>query len=365
MSRIYTKKNANGEVVYYGDYLINGTRIRRKLGHSRVVAQRRFKEVEHELLFGVSPTPDPIRLAKAFETFQVHVKNDQVKPHRKNYIIRTVERFVNYAGKEGIKLVRDLTPELAMQYVQFRSNQSVKNKYKYKTKSKEKPPTLSAKTVNNEIQILRRFGQFCADRDWLPKNVFRQVQYRKRSSNGERFYFTEKHLKNIFQVAGKFTGFYALMLYTGLRPTDAYDVTREHLTDGELLLQMKKTQDWLNLPLPEELIAVLQPRLQGEEERLFPELTSDRQRRNARKRVQALFTKQEVREKNITLHTFRHTYAHKLLDSGVPKEVIQTFLGHQSVTTTEIYANWVKSKRLKPFIQGLQFDVELTTLDAE
>ena len=39
-----------------------------------------------------------------------------------------------------------------------------------------------------------------------------------------------------------------------------------------------------------------------------------------------------------------------MLNRGVPKEVLQTFLGHRSIKTTEIYANWVKTKELEKYI---------------
>ena len=64
---------------------------------------------------------------------------------------------------------------------------------------------------------------------------------------------------------------------------------------------------------------------------IFPEAQVDGGRGAARKRVQECFTREFVRENNINLHTFRHTYAHSMLDRGVPKEVLQTLLGHRSI----------------------------------
>jgi len=39
-----------------------------------------------------------------------------------------------------------------------------------------------------------------------------------------------------------------------------------------------------------------------------------------------------------------------MLNKGVPKEILQTLLGHKSIQTTEIYANWVSNKELEKFI---------------
>ena len=43
--------------------------------------------------------------------------------------------------------------------------------------------------------------------------------------------------------------------------------------------------------------------------------------------------------KRVTCHTFRHSYATHLLESGVNIRIVQELMGHADVKTTEIYTH--------------------------
>ena len=120
----------------------------------------------------------------------------------------------------------------------------------------------------------------------------------------------------------KYHDFYTLLLITGIRSTDAFTLKPKHIQDNYLVKQMNKTGDWLNIPLPATAQQILEKLISGEF--IFDELQTSFQRRKCTEHLQSNFEHDFVRKNNINLHTFRHTYAHNMLNKGVPKEVLQT-----------------------------------------
>lgn len=128
----------------------------------------------------------------------------------------------------------------------------------------------------------------------------------------------------------------------GLQPGD---IDAEH---GQVLVRNSKGSKDRIVPIPAMTIDLLRTywRTHRNPHVLFPS-RSDRSRigtttepmseRSIQRAYQVVVQELQVAKTGVRLHTLRHSYATHLLDGGVNLKVLQQYLGHTTLQTTEIY----------------------------
>lgn len=132
--------------------------------------------------------------------------------------------------------------------------------------------------------------------------------------------------------------------YSGLRFSDVVRLSREHLSYTEnnlwLRIRMKKTGNTIQIPLTslfnQKGALILKESEQeqlSDNSRFFP--IHDASYAN---KVMKQVTASLGITKHVSFHTSRHTFATECLAHHISMEVIQILLGHQSIRTTQVYA---------------------------
>jgi len=122
--------------------------------------------------------------------------------------------------------------------------------------------------------------------------------------------------------------------YAGLRIGEIVHARRDWLDVDNRLLRVRATDDWhpkgnkeRTLPLHRALL----PLAEGGE--LLVPVT----KRAAQQAVTDLARQAGL--DHVTAHTLRHTFASRAVMEGVPLYTVSHWLGHASITTTQIYAH--------------------------
>jgi integrase/recombinase XerD len=142
---------------------------------------------------------------------------------------------------------------------------------------------------------------------------------------------------------------FALAIQTGLRISELADLTRGDitLTAGACVRTMGKGRKERATPLIASTVAVLKAWLAEQPgtgaDPLFPTTTGRHLSRDAIERRLAVQVSKagqrcpSITAKRVTAHTLRHTAAMRLLLAGNDITVIALWLGHEQITTTQIY----------------------------
>ncbi|UJP65610.1 site-specific tyrosine recombinase XerD [Mongoliitalea daihaiensis] len=141
------------------------------------------------------------------------------------------------------------------------------------------------------------------------------------------------------------------MLYSsGLRVSELVELKLSHVyADAGFLRIIGKGNKERLVPVGQEALKYLHiyleeirvhmPLVKGHEQYVF---LNRRGKRLTRVMVFLIIKKQVEAiglEKNVSPHTFRHSFATHLVEGGADLRAVQEMLGHESITTTEIYTH--------------------------
>jgi len=320
MASIYKRKDTK---VWYVTYYMNGRRISEKVGSNKKAAQYRRNEIELQLVKGERPINSERPISELMSKYKVHL---DTRPYSKRYHDRISNYFNNiqkYLSKRAIERVEEVTYEFLDQYLTYRIRDN----------------SISHKTANGELDFVRNMLDYAIELGYLKVNPASKLKRFKVVKKPPRYY-SEEELKVIFSKPGDYEMYFMTLLHTGLRAGDAANLSWGNidLGLGYIRVTMQKTNLTVTIPISSELRKSLLDHTRSEG-RIFNGIETDERRQKVREYLKKIFNEAELDSTGIGLHTFRHTFATRLIMNRVPLIQISKWLGHTSISMTQIYSH--------------------------
>ncbi|MBD3273600.1 tyrosine recombinase [Candidatus Dependentiae bacterium] len=234
---------------------------------------------------------------------------------------------------------------------------------------KLKDSGISSKTLSRKISCLKAFFNFLNEKFKIPNKagglVFPKLEKKLPT------YLTEKEIEKLLKVANKDRSdkgirnrvMLSLLYASGMRVSElvSLKIDQIHFDTGFIGLVGKGNKERL-VPLPESILKFLRFYLDNIYEKLIPKkikdknsfgqnflffsFYKDRIKPISRQSFWVILKKFLVKakiNKKVSPHTLRHSLATHLLKSGANIRSLQLLLGHEQLTTVQIYTHLEKS----------------------
>jgi integrase/recombinase XerD len=220
----------------------------------------------------------------------------------------------------------------------------------------------SARSQSRMLSSLRGFYNWAQEEKYITQNPILLFE-NPRQNRTIPVVLSEKEVQRILDVipmneqfSTRDKAIIELLYACGLRVSEACELKLSllRIKDGYIIVTGKGNKQRL-VPIHEEAIKYLELYLEHERPNTKPK-TNDSDtvflsNRGGSLTRQSIFMKLKRFaalagiKKNISPHTMRHSFATHLIERGADLRVVQQLLGHESITTTEIYTH-ISAKHL-------------------
>lgn len=302
-------------------------------------------------------TEDYQKLAESFYQYQKrlgYVENSYKA--RFNYL----NEFLQWLEQQGILDITQIQAPEINRYYQYISSRP----------SKKDGGALSQKTTHSHMRIIRDLFEMLLRNGQIPINPTSTLNFPYPKISEERTVLDQDEIKQLYQATetAQEQAILSLAYGCGLRVGELVKCNVEdiRLREKILIVPQGKGNKRRVVPMSSGVAKDLANYYYNERD----ELTKGRdfkpnqnafmlhsrggrmQKDTYNQHLKALIERTgnlELREKQITIHSLRHSIATHLLEQGIAVEQVRMFLGHSQLETTQIYTH-ISQKQLEDLI---------------
>ncbi len=225
---------------------------------------------------------------------------------------------------------------------------------------------VSAKSVSRKLTAIKSFHHFLSIEKEIDEDFSKNIQAPKIQKSLPHVLSVDEILSILKQVditkplGLRNQALLELIYGSGLRVSELLDIKMEdiHLNQGYIMVKGKGEKERM-VPISDMSIIALRnyivksrDHLMGDEKNTYLFLNTQGKRLSRQgffKLLKKLAQDAKV-ETDCSPHTLRHSFATHLLENGMDLRTLQTLLGHEDISTTQIYTH-ISQQRIKDIYQ--------------
>lgn len=274
--------------------------------------------------------------------------------YQRNYSELTIEsyqreimQFVDYLKREGIHGFQDVEYQFLRGYLIFLHDQN-----------------LNTSTINHKLSTLRSFYRFLQREEYVSDNPFLLIESLKTIQKNPDFLYVDEmeelldSIDTSTPLGVRNKAMLELMYASGLRCSEVVNLTLAQIDfQNQILLIHGKgnkdryvpfhdyASDWLKDYIDDARKTLMNVQHQ-DHDFVFVNKNGGRMTNRGVQNIVERISMNYDASRKIHPHTFRHSFATHLLESGVDLRIVQELLGHANLSTTQVYTH-ISNKYLK------------------
>lgn len=219
---------------------------------------------------------------------------------------------------------------------------------------------LKRTTIARKISTLRAFFKYAQEQAWINSHPLELIQYRTGEKRLPEFFY-EEEITALINHAYRSSSNYAyrnvaileLLYATGVRVSELCHLTLSQLDlNIQLIRVIGKGNKERIIPIGDAAMAAIKTYLDKERSKLNKDnlefvFISDKGTQMNNDHIRYILDKL-IKESGLNLsihpHKLRHTFATHLLNHGADMRSVQDLLGHESLSSTQIYTHVTKDR---------------------
>lgn len=222
----------------------------------------------------------------------------------------------------------------------------------------------TSKSKSHYLTVLKTFYNYMIDLNRITKNPCDSIKNPKIEKSLPKF-LTEDEVNSLLDITLREPKDYRnkamleLLYATGMRVSELLDLKLSNYYEEDACVKVMGkgskerfipigdiTIKYLNLYIKEYRKYILKTK---SSEYLFVNYSGNRMSRQGFTKILKDISNKSKIKKDISPHILRHSFATHLLNNGANLRVIQELLGHENISTTEIYSHISKEKILNDY----------------